>query len=215
MTPSKVKFFPHYILLAFAAAALLCQSTSGQENAFDLISMSLEELMDIEVSLTSRTEVKLLETAAAAFVLTGDDIRRAGATSLPEALRLVPGMQVASIDANKWAVSARGFAHRFANKLLVLVDGRHVYSPFFGGVFWEVLEVVRGPDATLWGANAVNGIVNIVTKDAGNTQGLFAGLTYSATGKDRSRAGQHATGASSKGAVSTGSTTNTLTATTF
>ncbi|MBT4499038.1 MAG: Plug domain-containing protein, partial [Gemmatimonadetes bacterium] len=162
------------ILLTFAILALLCQSASAQENIVELMSMSMEELMDIEVSLTSRTEIRLFETAAATFVLTGDDIRRAGVTSLPEALRLVPGMQVASIDANKWAISARGFANRFANKLLVLVDGRHIYSPLFAGVFWEALdvvledveriEVVRGPGATLWGANAVNGIVNIVTR---------------------------------------------------
>jgi iron complex outermembrane recepter protein len=145
------------------------------------MSMSLEELMEVEVSLTSRTQIPLFETAAATFVLTGEEIRRSGATSLPDALRLVPGMQVASIDANKWAISARGFANRFANKLLVLVDGRHVYSPYFAGVFWEVLdlpledieriEVVRGPGATLWGANAVNGIVNVVTRQARDVRG--------------------------------------------
>ena len=189
------------LLLVFAAVALVCQSANGQEAAFDLRSMSLEELLNVEISLTSRTEVKLSETAAAAFVLTGDDIRRAGVTSLPEALRLVPGMQVASIDANKWAISARGFANRFANKLLVLIDGRHVYSPYFAGVFWEVLdvvledveriEVVRGPGATLWGANAVNGIVNIITKDAGDTQGVFAGITQSLTGRDQSKTARY------------------------
>jgi iron complex outermembrane recepter protein len=196
-----MKILPRDPLLVFVAVALLCQSASGQEAAFDLRSMSLEELLNVEISLTSRTEVKLSETAAAAFVLTGDDIRRAGVTSLPEALRLVPGMQVASIDANKWAISARGFANRFANKLLVLVDGRHVYSPYFAGVFWEVLdvvledveriEVVRGPGATLWGANAVNGIVNIITKDAGDTQGVFAGLTQSLTGKGQSKTARY------------------------
>jgi|APSaa5957512622_1039677.scaffolds.fasta_scaffold05454_2 iron complex outermembrane recepter protein len=189
------------ILLTFAILALLCQSASAQENIVELMSMSMEELMDIEVSLTSRTEIRLFETAAATFVLTGDDIRRAGVTSLPEALRLVPGMQVASIDANKWAISARGFANRFANKLLVLVDGRHIYSPLFAGVFWEALdvvledveriEVVRGPGATLWGANAVNGIVNIVTRGAKDTQGFYGGFTRSFTGKDKSRAGHY------------------------
>jgi len=196
-----MKSLPCGILLIFAVVALLCRSASAQEDAVDLMSMSLEELMDVEVSLTSRTEIRLFETAAATFVLTGDDIRRAGATTLPEALRLVPGMQVASIDANKWAISARGFANRFANKLLVLVDGRHIYSPLFAGVFWEVLdvvledveriEVVRGPGATLWGANAVNGIVNIITKEAGDTQGGFAGLTSSATGEGQSKAGRY------------------------
>ncbi len=145
-----VKSLRHHILPIFVAA-LLCRPASAQETQLDLISMSLEELIDIEVSLTSRTDFKLFETA--------------GATNLPDALRLVPGMQVASIDANKWAVSARGFAHHFVNKLLVIVDGRHVYSPLFASVFWEVLDVmledveridvVRGPGATLWGANVV------------------------------------------------------------
>ena len=193
-----MRFILYNTLLILSVIAVLGRSANGQETALDLTSMTLEELMNIDVSLTSRTEVKLFETAAAAFVLTNDDIRRAGATSLPEALRLVPGMQVASIDANKWAVSARGFANRFANKLLVLIDGRHVYSPLFAGVFWEVLdvvladveriEVVRGPGATLWGANAVNGIVNIVTKDAGATQGFYAGLTRSFSSEQQSRA---------------------------
>ena len=186
------------ILRALAFAVLICRPAVGQLVPFDeLVAMSLEELMEVKISLTSRAEVSLFETAAAAFVLTSDDIRRAGATSLPEALRLVPGMQVASVDANKWAVSARGFANRFADKLLVLVDGRHIYSPLFAGVFWEVMnvaledvervEVVRGPGATLWGANAVNGIVNIVTKDASDTQGMAARLARSATDESRSR----------------------------
>jgi iron complex outermembrane recepter protein len=190
-----MRFLPHILFVLLAVA--LCRSVSAQEVSLDLISLSLEELMDIEVSLTSRTDIKLFETAAAAFVLTGDEIRRSGATSLPEALRLIPGMQVASIDGNKWAISARGFANRFANKLLVLVDGRHIYSPLFAGVFWETLdvvledveriEVVRGPGATLWGANAVNGIVHIVTKNASQTQGPAVALMHSFTGRDDSR----------------------------
>ena len=147
----------------------------------DLTELSLEELMNIEVTLASRKEEKLFETAAAIFVITQDDLRRSGVTSLPEALRLVPGMQVARMDANKWAVSARGFNDRFAQKLLVLIDGRTVYTPMFSGVFWEIqdvlledvdrIEVIRGPGATLWGANAVNGIINITTKNAHDTQG--------------------------------------------
>ncbi|MFT5089618.1 MAG: iron complex outermembrane receptor protein [Planctomycetota bacterium] len=185
-----------HLLYFIAIVVLLCRPVLAQKASFDLGSLSMEELMDLEVSLTSRTETKLFETAAAVFVLTGDEIRRAGVTSLPEALRLVPGMQVASIDGNKWAVSARGFTNRFANKLLVLVDGRHIYSPLFAGVFWETvdvvledverIEVVRGPGATLWGANAVNGIVHIVTKNANQTQGLAAAHTYSLTGRDKS-----------------------------
>lgn len=152
----------------------------------DLLALSLEELMGIEVSLVSRTQQSLFETPAALFVLTADDVRRSGATNVQEALRLVPGVQAARSDANKWAISARGFADRFANKLLVLIDGRHLYSPIFSGVFWEGqdllledierIEVVRGPGATLWGANAVNGIINIVTKEAEQTQGARATL---------------------------------------
>jgi len=151
-----------------------------------LVSLSLEELMNIEVTLASRKEERLFETAAAIFVLTQEDIRRSGATSIPEALRLVPGMQVARLDANKWAISARGFNDRLAQKLLVLIDGRTVYTPIFSGVFWGVqdlmledverIELIRGPGATLWGANAVNGIINIITKNAQDTQGTLIRL---------------------------------------
>ena len=116
------------------------------------------------------------------------DIRRSGSTSIPELLRLVPGMQVARIDANKWAISARGSNERFANKLLVQIDGRTVYTPAFSGVYWEELdvvlpyieriEVIRGPGATLWRANAVNGIVNIVTQTASQTQGVLVQASF-------------------------------------
>ncbi|MFH0730165.1 MAG: TonB-dependent receptor plug domain-containing protein [Pseudomonadota bacterium] len=124
---------------------------------------------------------KLSETDAAVFVFSQDDLKRSGVTSIPEALRIVPGIQVPRIDANKWAISSRGFNGRFANKLLVLMDGRSVYTPLYSGVFWDVqdtlmedidrIEVIRGPGATLWGANAVNGIVNIITKKPADTQG--------------------------------------------
>ena len=147
----------------------------------DLTAMSIEELMGVQVSLAARSQQSLSETAAAVHILTQSDIHRSGATSIAELLRLVPGMEVARIDANKWAITARGFNERFANKLLVQVDGRSVYQPSFSGVYWEELdvvladieriEVVRGPGATLWGANAVNGIINVVTKDAADTQG--------------------------------------------
>ena len=147
----------------------------------DLTTLSLEDLMHIEVSLTSRTAERLIDTPAAVYVLTGQDLRRSGATTLPEALRLVPGVEVARIDANKWGVATRGFNGRFANKLLVLIDGRAVYTPFFSGVMWEIkdvlledverIEVIRGPGGTLWGANAVNGIINIITAPAQHTQG--------------------------------------------
>ncbi|MFO0773931.1 MAG: TonB-dependent receptor [Nitrospiraceae bacterium] len=152
----------------------------------DLVDMSLEELMSLPVTSVSKQTEPYAQTAAALFVLTQEDIRRSGATSIPEALRMVPGVQVAKIDSNKWAISARGFNGRFANKLLVLVDGRTVYSPTFAGVNWdqqdtilediERIEVIRGPGATLWGVNAVNGVINIITKKAKDTQGgLFVG----------------------------------------
>lgn len=147
--------------------------------------LDLEALMDIDVVVTSvaKRPQQLFETAAAVFVITPEDLRRSGVTTIPEALRMVPGMQVAHIDANKWAISARGFNGRFANKLLILMDGRSVYSSLFSGVYWDEqdtllediarIEVIRGPGAALWGANAINGVVNIITKGADETQGTL------------------------------------------
>jgi iron complex outermembrane recepter protein len=179
-----------WLLVALAVA--VC----AQEFSVDLAELSLEELMDIEVFSVSRKEGKLSESAAAVFVLTAEDVRRTGATSIPEALRMVPGMEVARIDASKWAVSSRGFNDAFANKLLVLIDGRSVYSPLFSGVFWDTqdvpfedverIEVIRGPGATLWGANAVNGIINVLSKNARDTQG---GLATVGLGSQESRSG--------------------------
>ena len=159
----------------------LCTAARPQAGVGDLAELSIQELMNVQVTLASRTEQRLADTPAAVHILTQEDIRRSGTTSIPELLRLVPGLQVARIDANKWAISARGFNERFANKLLVQVDGRTVYQPSFSGVYWEEqdviledverIEVIRGPGATLWGANAVNGIINVVTKEAVDTQG--------------------------------------------
>ena len=155
----------------------------AQEANYDLAALSLEELMEIEVTLASRRPQKVSESAAAIAVVTRDELQRAGVRTLPDALRLVPGMQVGQIDANKWMVTARGFAGLFSNKLLVLMDGRSVYTPLFSGVFWESqdvliedldrIEVLRGPGGTLWGANAVNGIINIVTRDAVESRGTY------------------------------------------
>jgi len=155
---------------------------AGEQSApEELLKMSIEKLMDIRVVSVARRPEKLSGTAAAVTVITAEDIRRSGATSIPEALRLAPGVEVAHIDANKWAISIRGFNGMFANKLLVLIDGRSVYTPLFSGTYWDVqdtliedierIEVVRGPGGTLWGANAVNGVINIVTKHAKDTQG--------------------------------------------
>ena len=135
----------------------------------------------------SRKTQRLQDVAAAVFVITREDIERSGATSIPEALRMAPGVQVARLANHRWAVSARGFNGRFANKLLVLMDGRSLYSPLFSGVLWEAedtlledidrIEVIRGPGAAMWGANAVNGVINIITRKARDTQGnlLVAG----------------------------------------
>ena len=145
--------------------------------------MSIEELMDVTVTLASRKRERLAETAAASYVLTGRELERLGVRSLPDALRLVPGMQVGRVDANKWVVNARSFPGLFANKLLVLIDGRSIFTPLFSGVFWESqdvvfndiehIEIIRGPGSSLWGANAVNGIINIVTKSANETKESF------------------------------------------
>ncbi|NNF08434.1 MAG: TonB-dependent receptor [Candidatus Eisenbacteria bacterium] len=155
---------------------LSLSSVPAVSDDLDLTELSLDELAEIEVTSVSKKGERLWQTAAAAHVITQDDIRRSGHTSIPELLRTVPGMHVAQIDANSYAVSARGFNGRFATKMLVMVDGLSVYSPFFSGVFWEEInlsldtieriEVIRGPGATVWGANAVNGVVNIITKHA-------------------------------------------------
>lgn len=145
--------------------------------------MSIQELVDLEVTSASRKSEKLSDVASAIFVLTNDDIRRSGARTIPDALRLVPGVNVGQLDGNQWAVSIRGFNEVFSDKLLVLIDGRSVYTPEFSGVIWpehdiplediERIEVIRGPGATLWGANAVNGVINIITKSAEKTHGAL------------------------------------------
>ncbi|MDH5562805.1 MAG: TonB-dependent receptor [Nitrospirota bacterium] len=167
---------------------LLLPGTAAGEAAdpgtnIDLTELSLEELMSVEVTSVSKKKQKLSESAAAIFVITQEDLRRSGVTSIPEALRMVPGIQVARGSKNQWNISARGFNERFSNKLLVLIDGRTVYNPLFAGVTWETqdtiledierIEVIRGPGGALWGVNAVNGVINIITKKAQDTQGLL------------------------------------------
>jgi iron complex outermembrane receptor protein len=151
-----------------------------------LTELSLEELANLEVTSVSRRTGSLAEAPAAIFVITADDLRRAGVTSLAEALRLAPNLQVARIDAGQYAISARGFNNAVANKLLVLVDGRTIYTPLFSGVFWdqqdvlladvERIEVISGPGASLWGANAVNGVINVITRSARDTHGVQASV---------------------------------------
>src|SRR5712692_4605512 len=152
-------------------------------SAPELKKRSLEELMEMDITSVSKRAEPLFEAAAAVYVITADDIKRFGAKSIPEALRLAPNMQVAQVDSRKWAISARGFNSTTSNKLLVLIDGRTVYTPLFSGVFWDVqevpladierIEVISGPGATLWGANAVNGVINVITRDSKDTQGLL------------------------------------------
>jgi iron complex outermembrane receptor protein len=169
-------------VLPISLLALTATTVAGTATA-DLTDMSLEALMNLEITSVSKKPQKKSEAAAAVFVITGEDIQRWGVTNIPDALRRVPGLQVARIDANKWAVTARGFNSRFANKLLVLIDGRTVYTPLFTGVYWDAnlamledierIEVIRGPGGTLWGSNAVNGVINIITKTAADTQGTL------------------------------------------
>jgi len=154
----------------------------------DLAGLSLEELMDVEVEIVSKKQESLARVPAAVTVLTGEDIRRSGAQTIPDILRGAVGVNVAQQNANYWAVSIRGFNDVFANKLLVMMDGRSVYSPLFSGTFWDVqdtvladierIEIVRGPGATVWGANAVNGVINIITKSAKDTQGSLGKVGF-------------------------------------
>lgn len=151
----------------------------------------LDDLMQVQVVSVAKKEQRVFDSAAAVHVVTREEIRRSGLTTVPELLRLVPGVTVSRIDGSKWAVSVRGFTGRFANKLLVMIDGRSLYSRMFSGVFWDALgvpvaeieriEVVRGPGASLWGANAVNGVINIVTRAAADSMGttLTAGAGLS------------------------------------
>jgi len=179
---------------------VLVSGASAGDDIAALKRLSLEELADLHVSIASKRPERLMDSPAAVFVLTAEDIRRSGYTTLPELMRLVPGMNVARIDTAEWAITSRGFNSRFANKLLVMVDGRSVYNSLFSGVYWEAIdtlldnveriEVIRGPGASIWGANAVNGVINIITKDAGDTQGgLLQALAGSRQGGGALRQG--------------------------
>ncbi len=166
------------------AVSLVFWAPAFAQDSFDL---SLQELLNVEVTSVSKQRQPVSDAPAAIYVVTADDILRSGAASIPQALRDVPGLHVAQIDSQKWAISSRGFNGRYNNKLLVMMDGRTLYSPEFSGVYWEVqdylmadierIEIIRGPGAALWGANAVNGVINIVTKHSSNTQGGYAQAT--------------------------------------
>jgi len=172
---------PKKIVVALLLAGSITCLSYAQQGPEKLSAMSVEDLLNIEVTSVSKTEQKLSQAASAIYVITQEAILRSGATNIPDLLRMVPGMDVAQINSNAWAISTRGFNGRFSNELLAMVDGRTVYTPTFGGVWWDVLdlpledvariEIIRGPGGSVWGANAVNGVVNVITKKAGETKG--------------------------------------------
>src|SRR5712675_999421 len=182
------------IAIASTLALLLCLTVtdqmtpaqavpSNQNPPENLKQLSLEQLGNVEVTTASKEPEQVWRTPAAIYVITQEDIRRSGATSIGEVLRLAPGLEVARTDSDHWAVGVRGFGGPFSKSLLVLVDGRSVYSPLFAGVYWQVqdtlledierIEVIRGPGGTIWGANAVNAVINIITKSAKDTHGTL------------------------------------------
>src|ERR1700693_4724277 len=169
---------------ALGATALSQTNQTSQTNQApenQLKQLSLEQLGDIEVTTQAKAPEELWKTPAAVYVITQEDIRRSGATTIPEALRLAPGVEVARISADKWSIGIRGFGSRLNRDVLVLMDGRSVYTTLIAGTYWEVqdtvmedidrIEVIRGPGGTVWGPNAVNGVINIITKKAADTQG--------------------------------------------
>lgn len=176
-----------FMALALGAPYLMAAAPEVRSSD-DLLDMPLADLLRVEVTSVSKRPQRLSDTAAAVHVITAEDIRRSGARSLPEVLRLAPGVDVAHIGGDRWAVSIRGFADLHANKLMVLVDGRSAYSPVFSGVLWNTLqfplenieriEVIRGPGGSIWGANAVNGVVNIITHPAIDMQGTLLSAGY-------------------------------------
>ena len=165
---------------ALVLVALGLLATQAQIAQPDLTALKIEDLMNVDVTSASKKEQKLSQVPGAIFVITTEDIRRSGATNIPDLLRMVPGLEVAQINPSTWAISARGFNGQYSNKLLVLIDGRAVYTPTYSGVFWDAqdvpldsiarIEVIRGPGATVWGTNAVNGVISIITKSARDTQ---------------------------------------------
>lgn len=181
--------------LLAAALAVVTPVCARAQDVPNLGQATLEELMAIRVTSAGRKSQKPEDVAAAVYVITRQDIRRSGLNTLPEILRLAPGVQVARVNGNKWAVSIRGFNDLYSNKLLVLVDGRSVYSRTFSGVFWDTqdlmladidrIEIIRGPGGTSWGANAVNGVINIITRSASDTRGLAVDASVGSLTRER------------------------------
>jgi iron complex outermembrane receptor protein len=173
-------------MLLLSSSAVQAQAPT-QRQLEELKQLSIEELAGTDVTTASRRIERLADVAAAITVISGDDLRRMGIMSLAQALRLAGQLHVSQVSGPQYAITARGFAISTANKLLVLIDGRTVYSPVFAGVFWETqdviiqdierIEVTRGPGASVWGANAVNGVINVITKRAADTRGTFVNLS--------------------------------------
>jgi iron complex outermembrane recepter protein len=182
---NKEKILNRVLPVGAALFCLLCGETvAAAEKPLDrYLDMDLTQLMQITITSAAKKPQTLADTAAAVFVVTQEDIRRSGVTSIPEALAMAPGLQVARISASRWSISSRGFAGYTSNKLLVLIDGRSVYTPAYSGTFWDMqhtlledierIEVIRGPGGSVWGANAVNGVINIITKKARDTVGTM------------------------------------------
>ena len=187
MSMSRFRCFAFLTPLLVATSSMSqVQVASSSDIDKPLKQLSLQELSQIEVTTTSKEPVRANQTAAATYVVTDEEIRRSGATSIADALRLVPGVEVGRIDSHTWAVGIRGFENNFSKSVLVLIDGRSVYTPLFAGVYWDVqdmilqdidrIEVIRGPGATIWGPNAVNGVINIITKSSADTQGTLVSV---------------------------------------
>lgn len=196
-----MKYFQKFVLIILmtVSAGSPVPAAGSQESGLDFSAMSLEELKNVEIISVSKKPEKVSDVAAAVFVISDEDIRRSGVTGIPEALRMAPGVQVARIGPTDWAITIRGLNQQFSNNILVLIDGRSVYTPIFSGVFWDIqdtvledierIEVIRGPGSTVWGANAVNGVINIITKKAKDTAGgtvsLLAGTREGWSGAAR------------------------------
>ena len=190
LSPAKSIWRPIVVIVLLLLTGLVTEShadpQNDQANDKPLKQLTLAELGNVEVTTTSKEPEEVWKTPAAVFVITQEDIRRSGATSIPEVLRLAPGVEVARVDSDHWSVGIRGFGAVLGSKVLVLIDGRSVYTPLFAGVYWQVqatpledierIEVIRGPGGTIWGANAVNGIINIITKSAKDTHGSMVSL---------------------------------------
>ena len=187
-TPRSAKLGLSLLTLFITLCASFALPTLGETKAEDqanaLKELSLAELGNLQVTTASKTPAAIWKTPAAIYVITHDAILRSGATNIPEALRLAPGVEVARIDSDKWSIGIRGFGSRLCRSVLVLIDGRTVYTTLLAGTYWEVqdtvmqdidrIEVIRGPGGTIWGPNAVNGVINVITKPATDTQGTLA-----------------------------------------